>query len=348
VHAIKESMKSPSRLKLAHLPTPIHKLERLSDEIGHEIYVWRDDLTGFVESGNKIRKLEFLLAHALETGATRIVTAGGIQSNHTRATAFAARRLGLNAALVVRDPKTGRDSSAPPTGNLLLNRIVGADLHFVSYADYQRQGSAYGPFLEEVAEHYRSRGERPYIIGEGGSVPRGCLGYFSAAEEMLATWGKTDANASAPDALFFADGSGGTHAGLHLGFESNGLSPRRLWAVNVCDTAEYFHRRVGKLVEDTAREFNLKSGDRTFQVLDGHVGAGYSIASDDDLRFYLELARAEGVLLDPTYTGKAFRGMLAELRKAPGRFGAKILFLHSGGTFATFAYQEQYARVLEA
>jgi D-cysteine desulfhydrase len=340
-------MKSPPRLKLAHLPTPIQKLERLSTEVGHEIYIWRDDLTGFVESGNKIRKLEFLLADALESGATRIITAGGMQSNHTRATVFAARRLGLAVALVVREPKAGRDLSAPPTGNLLLNRIAGADLHFVSYADYQRQGSVYAPFLEEVAGHYRSRGERSYIIGEGGSVPRGCLGYFHAVEEMLATWRKTDANSAAPDALFFADGSGGTHAGLHLGFESNGFSPQRLWAVNVCDTAEYFHQRVGKLVEDTAREFSLKSKERAIQVLDGYVGAGYSLASDDDLRFYMEVARKEGVLLDPTYTGKAFRGMLAELRKAPERFGRQILFLHSGGTFATFAYQEQYTRVQE-
>src|SRR5688572_15644428 len=122
----------PPRLQLAHLPTPIHKLERLSAEIGRDLYIWRDDLTGFVESGNKIRKLEFLLAHALECGANRVITSGGIQSNHTRATSFAARRVGLKVALVVREPKTGPVSE--PTGNLLLNRIAGADLHFISYA----------------------------------------------------------------------------------------------------------------------------------------------------------------------------------------------------------------------
>jgi D-cysteine desulfhydrase len=133
-----------------------------------------------------------------------------------------------------------------------------------------------------------------------------------------------------------------------LGYELHGLSPRQLWAVNVCDSAEYFQQRVGALIEQTAREFNLRSNDRTVQVLDGHFGAGYGIASDDDLRFYLKLARQEGILLDPTYTGKAFRGMLAELKKDPDRFGRNILFLHSGGTFGTFAYQEQYARVLDA
>lgn len=339
-------MTYPSRLQLAHLPTPIHKLERLSAEVGCELYVWRDDLTGFVESGNKVRKLEFLLAHALELGANRVITSGGVQSNHTRATSFLARRLGLKVALVVREPKTGHDSKAAPVGNFLLNRIAGADLHYLSYAEYEAKGGVSAPFLEAVAEQYRRRGDKPYVIAEGASMPRGCFGYIHAVEEMLATWRKTGANTASPDALFFAEGSGGTHGGLHLGFELHDLSPRHLWAVNICDSAEYFQRRVGELVEATAQEFNLKSSERTIQVLDGHCGAGFGIASDNDLRFYLKLAREEGVLLDPAYTGKAFRGMLAELRKTPGRFGRKILFLHSGGSFATFSFQEQYARVL--
>ncbi|MEY2407521.1 MAG: D-cysteine desulfhydrase [Verrucomicrobiota bacterium] len=338
-------MHYPPRLSLAHLPTPIHKLPRLSAETGHELYIWRDDLTGFVESGNKARKLEFLLAHALESGATRIVTSGGIQSNHTRAASFLARRVGLKVALAIREPKTGRDPLAPPGGNLLLNRIAGADLHFFSYAEYEAKGGLHAPFLEQVAQHYRRAGEKTYIIAEGGSMPRGCFGYIRAVEEMLATWRQGGAGTDCPDALFFADGSGGTHAGLHLGFELHGLDPRRLFAVNICDSAAHFQERVGRLVEQTAREFQLPSHDRTLQVFDGHVGAGYGMASDDDFRFYLKVAREEGVLLDPTYTGKAFRGMLAELRQAPARFGRKILFLHSGGTFLTFNYQDQYARL---
>jgi D-cysteine desulfhydrase len=339
-------MNYPPRLPLAHLPTPIHKLPRLSAEVGRDIYIWRDDLTGCVESGNKARKLEFLLAHALETGATRIITAGALQSNHTRAASFLARRVGLNIALVVREPKTGRDPHAPPAGNFLLNRIAGAEMHFISYADYLAKGGLYAPFLEEVAEIYRRRGEKPYVIAEGGSMARGSFGYLRGVEEMLATWKGCGAGTDAPDALFFADGSGGTHAGLHLGAELHGFSPRRLFAVNICDSAEYFQQRVGRLVEETAREFHLPSRDRAFQILDGHVGAGYGLASDDDYRFYLRLARQEGVLLDPAYTGKAFRGMLAELRKTPERFGKNILFLHTGGTFATFAHQEEYARFL--
>src|SRR5262245_36240456 len=149
-------MKYPDRLPLAHLPTPIHRLERLSVEAGVELYIWRDDLTGFVESGNKMRKLEFLLARAVGEKATRILpAAGGVQSNHTRATAFLSRRLGLQVTIVVREPRQGRDPKEVPTGNLLLNRICGANLQFITYAQYQAAGSVYGPFLDEQAERSR-------------------------------------------------------------------------------------------------------------------------------------------------------------------------------------------------
>ena len=339
-------MNFPPRLNLANLPTPIHKLERVSADIGKEIYIWRDDMTGSMESGNKVRKLEFLLADAVAKGATRIITAGGIQSNHTRAAAYCARRLGLDISIVVREPKTGRNPDAVPTANFLLNTIANADLHFISYAEYQACGSAYGPFLQKIAEQSRNRGENPYVIFEGGSQPLGCFGYIYGVEQMLSIWPKV-AGTKIPDALFFADGSGGTHAGIHLGYDVKGLSTRTLWAINVCDSAEYFQKRVGKLIEDTAREFNLNSTNRELQVLDGHFGEGYSLATDADLKFYSDLARKEGVLLDPTYSGKAFQGMLGEIRKAPERFGNKILFLHSGGVFGTFAYADQYTRALK-
>jgi D-cysteine desulfhydrase len=339
-------MKFPPRLKLAHLPTPIHKLERVSAEVGKEIFIWRDDLTGFTESGNKIRKLEFLLANALEKGATRIITTGGFQSNHTRATTFACRRLGLEVSLVVREPKTGRNPNEPLTANLLLNKIAGADLNFISFAEYEAAGSTYTPWLEKISEASRQRGEKPYVILEGGSVPIGCFGYIAAAEEMLATWKNCGAKTDFPDALFFADGSGGTR--LHLGYELHGLSTKKLWAINICDSAEYFQKRVGNLIDETVAQFGLKHTERELQVLDGHFGTGYGIATDDDLKFYIKLARQEGLLLDPSYTGKAFQGMLAEIQKVPGRFGEKILFLHSGGTFGTFAHQERYAQLLDS
>lgn len=339
-------MNLPPKLSLAHLPTPIHKLYRLSAEIGHDIYLWRDDLTGCVESGNKLRKLEFLLADAVSNGATRIITAGGMQSNHTRATSYLARRLGLEVTLIVREPKQGRNPQEPTTGNLLLNQLAGAELKFISYADYQAAGGIYRPFLEAKAEAYRQQGEKPYIIGEGGSTPLGCFGYLKAVEEMLATWKALDNGSDRPDSIFCALGSGGTHAGLYLGCALNDFPVDQLWAVNVCDSEAYFQERVGKLIDDTIAQYELPVTREKLNILDGHFGTGYSIATDNDLRFYARLAQQEGVLLDPTYTGKAFQGMLAELRRDHSRFGERILFLHSGGTFGNFAYAEQYAQAL--
>lgn len=336
-------MPMPPRLSLAHLPTPIHLLPRISAELGLEVYVWRDDLTGFVESGNKVRKLEFLLADALAQGATRIITAGAVQSNHTRATAWCARRLGLQVTIVVREPRHGHEAG-PATGNLLLNQIAGADLRFIPAADYQKAGSA--ALLAAEGERARQAGERPYLIPPGGSVPLGCWGYLEAVGEMLETWRRSGPGTPAPDALFFAVGSGGTHAGLFLGYERHGLPAESLWAVNVSGTADKFRRSVGALIQDTCTAYGLpRSGPPLLQVLDGHVGKGYALATDGDLRFYCELARREGLLLDPAYCGKAFRGMIDEVRRAPGRFGRRILFLNSGGGFSIFAYP--FARVLQ-
>jgi D-cysteine desulfhydrase len=336
----------PKRLSLANLPTPIHKLSRLSAQLGVNLYVWRDDMTGCVESGNKVRKLEFLLADALAQKATRIVTAGGVQSNHTRATAFCARRLGLDLSIIVRESKQGPEGELP-TGNLLLNQMAGADLKFISYADYRQAGAVYQPFLDAEAENARRRGETPYVIPAGGSVPMGCWGYIAAVEELLATWRATGAGTTCPDALFFAVGSGGTHAGLYLGYEQRSLPVETLWAINVSDSAEYFQERVGALIRETATQFGLRSAaSPRLQIFDGHFGEGYALASEDDFRFYAQLAREEGILLDPVYTGKAFRGMLSELRKDAKRFGRNILFLHSGGVFAHYAYLAQLGQAL--
>jgi D-cysteine desulfhydrase len=340
-------MNHPPRIRLANLPTPIHRLPRLSAEIGVELFVWRDDMTGCVESGNKVRKLEFILADALAKKATHIVTGGGMQSNHTRATAYCARRLGLATTIVVREPKQGRVPGEIPTGNLLLNHIAGADLRFVSFADYQQAGGGYLPLIEAEAERLRKTGATPYVVPSGGSMPIGSWGYIAAVEEMLGTWRGSGAGTAAPDALFFALGSGGTHAGLHLGYELNGLSTANLCAVNVSDSAEHFRQHVGSLIERTRSRFDLPpSTGAGLNIFDGHYGDGYALASDDDFRFYLDLARQEGLLLDPVYSGKAFQGMLAELKKTPERFGQKVLFLHSGGVFAHYAYMEQLGRVL--
>lgn len=336
----------PDRLRLAHVPTPIQRLARLSKEIGKNVWVWRDDLTGFADSGNKLRKLEFLAYAAEREGATRLITCGGPQSNHARATAFVARRLGLDVTLIVREPKAGMGDAGAATGNRLLNRILGADLVHVPFAEYQKLGATYDPFLEAARQRSLAKGETPYVVPEGGSCPLGCFGYVNAVDEMLATWEAQGPGTPAPDSLFLALGSGGTHAGLHLGFERRGLPTESLYAVNVCDSEAYFQRRVGKLLEDTAEAFGVALQSKTLQIFDGHFGEGYAVASDADLRFYADLAAKEGVLLDPVYTGKAFQGMLREIKKDPRRFGENVLFLHSGGVFATFAFAGQYHEAL--
>ncbi len=335
----------PEKISFANLPTPIQKLNRLSKEVGKEIFVWRDDLTGFVESGNKVRKLEFLVSEAIQKQADTLITCGGIQSNHARATAYVARRAGLDVSLILRDPRDPSImSQSTISGNLLLNQLCRAHIIHVPYNDYLAAGSSYTSFLEQEALRLKIKCKNPYIIPEGGSSPLGCLGYAAAVPEMLHTWQNVTGE-KAPDALFFAVGSGGTYAGLHLGFQLNGLSTEKLYAINICDNAEYFNDKVTGLLDAATEQFHFDATDRYMQILDGYVGQGYALATDDDLLFYSKIASEEGLLLDPVYTGKAFQGMINEIKKNPSRFGKKILFLHSGGTFATFAFSERYAKL---
>lgn len=340
-------VKIPPRLELARLPTPIHKLERTSAELGVDLWVWRDDLTGFVLSGNKIRKLEFLLAEARAEGATALITCGGVQSNHVRATVFAGRQLGMDVSVVLREPPPGALPGLGFTGNLLLDHLAGARVRRVTWAEYETAGKVYDRFLEQEAEHLRAAGAVPYTVCEGGSSPLGCMGYFGAVEEMLGSWQRAGAPGRGPDSLFFALGSGGTHAGLALGFAHHGLDPAAVHAINVCDDRTYFEHRVGALLQGACERFDLPAFEAPLQIHDGHVGDGYGQATPEDLRFYAELASREGLLLDPCYTGKAFRGMVAELRADRERFGSTILFLHTGGVFGNFAYAEAYRAALE-
>ena len=330
-------MELPERLTLAHLPTPIQPLPRLSQEVEPELYVWRDDLTGFELGGNKVRKLEFLLAAALAEEADTVITCGGVHSNHVRATVFAARRLGLQAVVVQRQPPKSAQELDEWTGNPLLIRMAGAAIVPVEYAAFEAAGSVYAPFLEREAERLRAEGRRPYVIDEGGSSPRGTLGYVRAVDEMLDGW-RDVAGTEAPDSLFLALGSGGTYAGLLLGFERRGLDSTRVHAVNVCDDREYFEKRVGRLLAQTGEQFGLPFSGAPLRIHDGFVGGGYGQASTAELQLYLRVARSEGLVVDPCYSGKALHGMLSELAARPADYGDKVLFLHSGGALADFAY----------
>jgi len=312
--------------------------------LGKDVFIWRDDLTGFMESGNKLRKLEFLMADAQAKGCDWIITCGGPQSNHTRATAIVARQLGLGVSILIL-PKPGFDRSKTATGNLLLNQIYDSKIIWLDYHDFQKNGSSYDSFLVNEADTLVREGHKPYIIPLGGSNPIGTHGYRTAVGEMLSSW-KSVSHSKAPDSLFCALGSGGTFVGLELGIQEQKLATQ-LYGINVIGPIETAAKYVSTLHQSVLNEWGVRIETKNSHQMDGYVGAGYSLASDEDLKFYVKLARSEGMMLDPCYTGKAFQGMISEIKKDPSRFGNEILFLHSGGVFGNFAYAEQFNRVSE-
>lgn len=317
----------PARLDLARTPTPLERLDRWSARLGHEIWVKRDDLTGVAISGNKIRKLEFLLADAVEQGADTVITCGGVNSNHARATAVACARLGLRAHLVLR----GEDRR-PAVGNLLLDRWVGAHIDFISADAWPRVNAIMG----DVADRYRADGRRPYVVPEGGSNGLGAMGYVRAAVELL-----EDAAAAGVKVgrVVHALGSGGTTAGLALGLTAADASGVDCVGVCVTRDAAAFEPDIRHIVEDAVQRsfftWTAAHGAR-WRALDGYVGSGYAQASEALLRACRELARVEGLVVDPVYTGKAFSA-LADL---PPPADGVTVFLHTGGIFELFAYAD--------
>ena len=311
---------------MACLPTPLQPLKRLGALApGLELFIKRDDLTGCALSGNKARKLEFLLAEAQRQRASLVITCGGVQSNHARATAVAARQLGMKSLLFLRGEQP-RDAQA----NLLLDLLVGAKIEYISNKQYRQAGC----LMAERAKVLEREGERPYIIPEGGSNALGSLGYVLALAEI-----KEQLAGECPDYLVTAVGSGGTLAGLVMGAQLLQLPRIRLLGINVCASAAYFKSRVEAIVEEAARRFGLpvrKEGN--WEIVEGYAGLGYGETQPAELETLRLLAEKEGIFLDPVYTAKAFHGLLGEIEK--GRFGKnkKIVFLHTGGIFGLFTH----------
>ena len=315
----------PDRVSLSLTPTPLEALPALSRRFGVEMHAKRDDLTGVPLSGNKVRKLEYLLAEAQREGADLVITCGGVQSNHCRATAIAARKLGMDSVLLLRVP----DPAAPPPveGNVLLDRLVGATLRYITPAEYRERRK----HLALVAAEQQAAGRRPYIIPEGGSNALGSLGYVHCVEEIAAQL------PPGPATIVSAAGSGGTAAGLILGVKALGL-PWRVVIFNVCDDRDYFVRVIGEIVEEAITRYApaMTFSRDEIEIVDGYVGEGYAKSRPAELKRIAEAARAEALFLDPVYTGKAFFGMTSELEKNPRAFGERIVFLHSGGIFGLF------------
>lgn len=332
----------PPRINLAQLPTPVQPLSRLGAKLGVDLYVKRDDLTGAALSGNKIRKLEFVLTDALAREADTIVTCGGAQSNHCRATAVAAARLGLGCRLLLRTP----DPSSPPPveGNILLDRMAGAEIVWITPEDYIQRDKC----MQREGAQLETSGRRPYLIPEGASNALGAWGYIRTAEELVNDIANMPGGASRPCTIVNAAGSGGTSAGLILGAKMFNLNARMV-SVNVSDDRQYFVNAIGDICENAIADYGLEvdfSRQRDIEIIDGYVGRGYALSQPPELELLYETARTEGIFFDPVYTGKAFFGVVQELKKNPACFGERIIFIHTGGIFGLLPLADQIEPLL--
>jgi D-cysteine desulfhydrase family pyridoxal phosphate-dependent enzyme len=326
-------MKELPRLKIAHLPTPVESLPRLTAELGGpNIWVKRDDQTGLAFGGNKTRKLEFLAADALEKGARMLITAGAIQSNHCRQTAAVASRLGLDCILVLTGDPTGEYS-----GNLFLDRLLGAELVWTTRPGREEK-------LREVFSESEKAGRQPYLIPFGGSNPLGAVGYAFAMREL-------DNQNIQPQWIVFASASGGTQAGLVVGAYLSGFQGKIL-GISVDEPAAILQERVASLARETVQlvgesisgqesEFSISPGD--IHVNDNYIGAGYGVMGEAEIEAVRLFARKEGLILDPVYTGRAAAGLIDLVRNGFFPREADVLFWHTGGTPAMFA--DRYRRL---
>jgi len=334
--------REPPRVPLANQPTRGHYL-RYGADLGVRLWLKRDDHTGSELMGNKVRKLEYLMAEALAQEATHVITCGGEQSNHARATAFAAAQLGLKSVLILRTDDPGKPPA--PTGNILLDRLVGAELVWISRAAWRDRNR----LLAEQAERIRAAGGRPYIVPEGGSNALGSWGYIRAMRELAHDLAGI-ASPEEPVTVVYACGSGGTGAGLLLGAKLMRLEERgiRVAGVNVCDDRAYFVAAISAICAEAEERWQLGANVTADDIimLDGHVGLGYAKSRPEELATIRDLCHSDGVVLDPVYTGKAFHGLVTELRADSKRFGSTVAFIHTGGMFGLFASPETIEQVL--
>lgn len=331
MNQLPQALMTMPRLTLAKLPTPIDELAKLSQQLGGpRLLVKRDDLTGLATGGNKTRKLEFLIADALQKNADAVITAGGPQSNHCRQTAAAAAIAGLDCHLVLGGPPQ------PPVGNLLLDQLLGATIHWTPKP--QRNAR-----MSELAAAMEADDRRPYVIPVGGSNSIGALGYVAAMFELVE---QMQEQSRGVDRIFFATSSGGTQAGLVLGARLAGFTGR-ITAVSIDQTPdgtseEKFLAEVSRVANGAAE---LLSADVRLTVSDfdtsyDYLGAGYGVVGDLECEAIQLLARTEGLLIGPVYTGRAFGAMLDQIRRGQFHPGETWLFWHTGDETALHAYAD--------
>ena len=320
------------RVTLCHEPTALEALPRLSEYLGGpNLLIKRDDCTGLATGGNKTRKLEFLIGEALSQNADIVVTQGAVQSNHVRQTAAAACRYGLDchALLERRVPTT--ESDYETTGNVFFDRLFGATLEF------RTAGLDMNAEAEKAGAKFRAEGRRPYVIPGGGSNETGALGYAACAQELL---GQVDRTGGKIDWIVMATGSTGTQAGLVAGLCALDADIP-VMGVSVRQKSDAQIKAVQALVDRTAAKLGCGSVPASKVIVDdGYVGEGYGLPADSTLEAIALVARMEGILLDPVYSGKGFAGLIGLIRSGFFNDGDTVVFLHTGGAAALFAYED--------
>jgi L-cysteate sulfo-lyase len=329
-----------ARMPLLTVPTAIQRLSRLCQAIGPalcgvNLYVKRDDVAHIGGGGNKLRKLEFLIGEALAQGADTFITVGGLQSNHARLTAAASARAEMACELVLSRQVPRDDVDYECNGNILLDGLFGARVHALP-------GSV-NPltFAESRAEELRAEGRRVYVVGPGGSSPIGCLGYTVCAREVVEQSREMNIDFRG---VIIANGSSGTHAGLAAGYAAMGLSPRLIRSYTVLAPGDRAHAIT--LEKASATLALLDAGatisPKEIDVDQHHRGDGYGIPTNEMLEAVRLMARTEGLLLDPVYSGKAFAGLLSDVKNGFYHSGDNVLFIMTGGTPGLFAYRAAF------
>ncbi len=319
------------KYSLAFLPTPLHKLNNLSNQTGYDIYIKRDDQTGLATGGNKTRKLEFLIQEALSNGFDTVITAGAQQSNHCRQTAAAAAQAGLECHLWLNgiEPEVYQ-------GNLLLSHLLGAHLHFSGEKAKGREAA-----LLDLQKELNKSGRKTYMIPVGGSNLTGALGYISAMAELKQQLQELNWQ---PDYIFFATSSGGTQAGMHIGQVLYQV-PGKLMPVLI-DKEKDFDQPLEAKILEIVRDYNqqaaqpVKISIEEIEIIKDYNKAEYGELTRNEKTAIEILAKNEGILVDPVYTGRAFYGMWDMLQTGQIPKGSKVLFWHTGGVPALFAYAE--------
>jgi D-cysteine desulfhydrase family pyridoxal phosphate-dependent enzyme len=320
------------RLSLAKLPTPLEEAPRLSAALGPRILLKRDDLTGVGLGGNKVRKLEFLIARALQEGADTLIASGGFQSNLARIAVAMANGVGMRTELVLGGvPGEPR----PIVGNLLLDSLLGAN---VTYVDTEPRWD-FGDSIERVADEVRRRGGHPYVVPLGASSAEGVAAYVCATGELQRQLAELKVE---PQHLLVGVGSGGTYTGLLLG-QMNLEAGYRVTGISVSRTREYLLDKIPQFAREAGTELQLSRlpGRADVFVHDEYVGPSYGALTQECSEAIRLVARTEGVILDPVYSGKAMAGLMGLIRAGAIRPDETVVFLHTGGQPALFAYESE-------